>query len=57
MAAGTKVEQMMWIQAFAVIFELRARLLMGLSNTIETTIHVSPASKNMETLSLKSKNH
>ena len=27
MQASTKVEQMMWVRAFAVLFELRARII------------------------------
>ena len=31
MQASTKVEQMMWLRAFAVLFELRARVLASIS--------------------------
>jgi len=37
MQASTKVEQTMWIRAFAVLFELRARVLAQFnSRTLET---------------------
>jgi len=56
MQASTKVEQNMWIRAFAVIFELRIRLINGFcGNTIESTLHASSKKKTTISSNLEKK--
>ena len=53
MQASTKVEQVMWIRAFAVLFELRARVILNFNSRTLETIYSNPSSPKKSEVSFK----
>ena len=48
MAAGTKIEQTMWVRAFAVVFELRARMASRMAEIDESVLQDEDKAADLE---------